>query len=135
MIDEEIIHRAPGHEHVERAPQPVREYAPFIEQESTEPAYPTVDVAPVTAPTYEEIPVTTHYTPYEMPARATTHYSMDALPDFGTSVYSKAPQTPKPYQNPEPDHHPHYEDDDHHAVPHEAPSNNNYAPPAPAPTP
>lgn len=54
MIDEEIIHRSSGHEHVERAPTPVREYAPFIEQEEED--YPTVDVAPVTAPTYEEVP-------------------------------------------------------------------------------
>lgn len=132
VIDDEIIHRSPGHEHVERAPQPVREYAPFIVQEE-EPKYPTVDVAPVTAPTYEEVAEVSTYTPYQMPARPTTTYSMDALPDFGTSIYSKAPQTPKPYQNPEPDHgHGHHDDDDHHA-PHGAPTNRNYAEPAPKP--
>jgi hypothetical protein len=91
VIDDEIIHRTNEHVHVPAKEQEVREYEPFIVQE-TAPAD-TVDVAPIHAPTKEEIEALD-----VMADREAHHYEEIAIPTFAPITYNKpAKKEEKPH--------------------------------------
>jgi len=102
VIDDEIIHRTNDHEHVPAKQTKVREYEPFITQE-TVPSL-SVDVAPVHAPTKEELAKPT--AGWVMPERHHTAYEADEIPSFAAApTYHRAEPVEEPhYVKPEPVH-------------------------------
>lgn len=100
VIDDEIIHRTNDHVHVPAKEQKVREYEPFIVQETGDEAD-TVDVAPIHAPTKEELEIK-----YKDPLadRQAHTYEEIAVPTFAPVSYNKPAKKEEPvhYVRPEP---------------------------------
>jgi hypothetical protein len=82
VIDDEVIHRGPRHEHVENhGPTEPREYEPFITDDPLDvPDTNPVKVDAVAPPEKEEL--ISKYTPYVLPKREAVYYAVDEIPTF-----------------------------------------------------
>ena len=96
MIDDEVIHRREGHEHVEPVgPKEPREYEPFITDNPTNaPDLDPVKVAAVKPPEKHFLP---EPEPYKMPDRHATKYEIDEIPlfDLGYKAIIRTEDDPK----------------------------------------